>query len=99
MLEPRSKGAKPASDNKIGTGRGTLRLRSKGPATVEEEVSSHFTSLELSCVGMTPSPLLLLLIFYLLIFMSPHGAVASEQEGSCSKPREYSKVVGLIASG
>lgn len=37
MLEPRSKGAKP-SDNKIGTGKGTLRLRSKGPATVEEEV-------------------------------------------------------------
>ncbi|XP_072219060.1 PDZ domain-containing protein GIPC2 [Leuresthes tenuis] len=37
MLEPRSKGAKPASDNKIGTGRGTLRLRAKGPATVEEE--------------------------------------------------------------
>ncbi|GLD60710.1 PDZ domain-containing protein GIPC2 [Lates japonicus] len=37
MLEPRSKGAKPATDNKIGTGRGTLRLRSKGPATVEEE--------------------------------------------------------------
>ncbi|XP_023266660.1 PDZ domain-containing protein GIPC2 isoform X2 [Seriola lalandi dorsalis] len=37
MLEPRSKGAKPASDNKIGTGRGTLRLRSKGPATVEDE--------------------------------------------------------------
>ncbi|KAM9427045.1 PDZ domain-containing protein GIPC1-like [Salvelinus alpinus] len=36
MLEPRSKGAKPASDNKLGTGRGTLRLRSKGPATVEE---------------------------------------------------------------
>lgn len=37
MLEPRSRGAKPASDNKIGTGRGTLRLRSKGPATVEDE--------------------------------------------------------------
>ncbi|XP_065810334.1 PDZ domain-containing protein GIPC2 [Labrus bergylta] len=37
MLEPRSKGAKPASDNKISNGRGTLRLRSKGPATVEEE--------------------------------------------------------------
>ncbi|XP_041751419.1 PDZ domain-containing protein GIPC1 [Coregonus clupeaformis] len=36
MLEPRSKGAKPASDNKMGTGRGTLRLRAKGPATVEE---------------------------------------------------------------
>lgn len=39
MLEPRSKGAKPAGENKIGTGRGTLRLRSKGPATVEDEVS------------------------------------------------------------
>lgn len=37
MLEPRSKGAKPASDGKIGTGRGTLRLRSKGQATVEDE--------------------------------------------------------------
>ncbi|CAG5896428.1 PDZ domain-containing protein GIPC2 [Menidia menidia] len=37
MLEPRSKGAKPANDNKIGTGKGTLRLRAKGPATVEEE--------------------------------------------------------------
>ncbi|XP_052318824.1 PDZ domain-containing protein GIPC1-like [Oncorhynchus clarkii lewisi] len=36
MLEPRSKGAKPASENKLGTGRGTLRLRAKGPATVEE---------------------------------------------------------------
>ncbi|RVE60998.1 hypothetical protein OJAV_G00166400 [Oryzias javanicus] len=37
MLEPRSKGAKPTNDNKIGNGKGTLRLRSKGPATVEEE--------------------------------------------------------------
>ncbi|XP_014043152.1 PDZ domain-containing protein GIPC2 [Salmo salar] len=36
MLEPRSKGTKPASENKLGTGRGTLRLRAKGPATVEE---------------------------------------------------------------
>ncbi|MBN3298627.1 PDZ domain-containing protein GIPC2 [Amia ocellicauda] len=36
MIEPRSKGAKPGAENKIGTGRGTLRLRSKGPATVEE---------------------------------------------------------------
>ncbi|KAK6311244.1 hypothetical protein J4Q44_G00192990 [Coregonus suidteri] len=35
-LEPRSNGAKPASDNKMGTERGTLRLRSRGPATVEE---------------------------------------------------------------
>lgn len=39
MLEPRSKGVKP-TDNKISTGKGTLRLRSKGPATVEEEVRS-----------------------------------------------------------
>ncbi|XP_005802036.1 PDZ domain-containing protein GIPC2 [Xiphophorus maculatus] len=37
MLEPRSKGGKPGNDNKIGTGRSTLRLRSKGPATVEDE--------------------------------------------------------------
>uniref|UniRef100_A0A3Q3XBH6 PDZ domain-containing protein n=1 Tax=Mola mola TaxID=94237 RepID=A0A3Q3XBH6_MOLML len=37
MLEPRSKGGKPASDGKISTGKGTLRLRSMGPATVEEE--------------------------------------------------------------
>ncbi|XP_007567460.1 PDZ domain-containing protein GIPC2 isoform X2 [Poecilia formosa] len=37
MLEPRSKGSKPGNDNKIGTGRSTLRLRSKGPATVEDE--------------------------------------------------------------
>ncbi|XP_062383391.1 PDZ domain-containing protein GIPC2 [Sardina pilchardus] len=36
MLEPRSRGAKPAGENKIASGRGTLRLRSKGPATVEE---------------------------------------------------------------
>ncbi|CAL1580929.1 unnamed protein product [Knipowitschia caucasica] len=36
MLEPRSKGAKP-TESKIGSGRATLRLRSKGPATVEDE--------------------------------------------------------------
>ncbi|XP_006634748.1 PDZ domain-containing protein GIPC2 [Lepisosteus oculatus] len=36
MIEPRSRGAKPGGENKIGTGRGTLRLRSKGPATLEE---------------------------------------------------------------
>ncbi|XP_028667000.1 PDZ domain-containing protein GIPC2 [Erpetoichthys calabaricus] len=35
MLEPR-KGTKSGGEAKIGTGRGTLRLRSKGPATVEE---------------------------------------------------------------
>ncbi|MBN3280937.1 GIPC1 protein, partial [Polyodon spathula] len=37
MIEPRSKGGKTGGDTKIGTGRGTLRLRSKGPATVEDE--------------------------------------------------------------
>lgn len=38
MLEPRSRGAggKTSGEGKIGTGRETLRLRSKGPATVEE---------------------------------------------------------------
>ncbi|KAK3546236.1 hypothetical protein QTP70_025181 [Hemibagrus guttatus] len=36
MLEPRSKGSRPQGENRIGTGRETLRLRSKGPATVEE---------------------------------------------------------------
>lgn len=37
MLEPRSKGVK-STDTKNSTGKGTLRLRSKGPVTVEEEV-------------------------------------------------------------
>lgn len=39
MLEPRSRGAggaKSSGENKMGSGRETLRLRSKGPATVEE---------------------------------------------------------------
>ena len=36
-MEPRSKGGK-SSTGKTGTGRETLRLRSKGPATVEEVV-------------------------------------------------------------
>ena len=36
-IEPRSKAGK-SSTEKIGTGRETLRLRSKGPATVEEVV-------------------------------------------------------------
>lgn len=35
MIEPRSKGGK-LTEGKISTGRETLRLRSKGPATVEE---------------------------------------------------------------
>lgn len=50
MLEPRSKGAKPANDNKIGNGKGTLRLRSKGPATVEDEVKLHGRLLPFICV-------------------------------------------------
>ncbi|XP_073090276.1 PDZ domain-containing protein GIPC2 isoform X3 [Manis javanica] len=37
-IEPRSNAGK-SSAGKMGTGRGTLRLRSKGPATVEEELS------------------------------------------------------------
>ncbi|KAK7158719.1 hypothetical protein R3I94_005148 [Phoxinus phoxinus] len=38
MLEPRSRGGggKSSGEGKMGTGRETLRLRSKGPATVEE---------------------------------------------------------------
>ncbi|XP_007944694.1 PDZ domain-containing protein GIPC2 [Orycteropus afer afer] len=41
-IEPRSKPGKSSAD-KIGTGRGTLRLRSKGPATVEEVPSESET--------------------------------------------------------
>lgn len=37
-IEPRSNAGK-SSAGKMGTGRGTLRLRSKGPATMEEELS------------------------------------------------------------
>lgn len=39
MLEPRSRGGKTAGESRLGTGRGTLRLRAKGPATVEDVVS------------------------------------------------------------
>ena len=38
MISQRSGGSR--SGGQLGTGRGTLRLRSKGPATVEELVSS-----------------------------------------------------------
>ncbi|XP_075413662.1 PDZ domain-containing protein GIPC2 isoform X2 [Tenrec ecaudatus] len=41
-VEPRTKAEK-SSEGKIGTGRGTLRLRSKGPATVEEVPSENET--------------------------------------------------------
>ncbi|MBN3299577.1 GIPC1 protein, partial [Amia calva] len=36
MISQRSGGARSGSASQLGTGRGTLRLRSKGPATVEE---------------------------------------------------------------
>ncbi|XP_023671640.1 PDZ domain-containing protein GIPC2 isoform X2 [Paramormyrops kingsleyae] len=36
MLEPRSRGGKMAGESRLGAGRGTLRLRAKGPATVED---------------------------------------------------------------
>lgn len=39
MIGQRSGGSRSGSGVQLGTGRGTLRLRSKGPATVEELVS------------------------------------------------------------
>lgn len=39
MISQRSGGSRSASGVQLGTGRGTLRLRSKGPATVEQLVS------------------------------------------------------------
>lgn len=39
MIGQRSSGSRSGSGVQLGTGRGTLRLRSKGPATVEELVS------------------------------------------------------------
>uniref|UniRef100_A0A2D4NDG8 PDZ domain-containing protein n=1 Tax=Micrurus spixii TaxID=129469 RepID=A0A2D4NDG8_9SAUR len=38
MISQRSKGGKNSGCAQLGTGRGTLRLRAKGPATVEEQV-------------------------------------------------------------
>lgn len=43
-IEPRSKAGK-SSAGKISTGRETLRLRSKGPATVEEMVGYVYLTL------------------------------------------------------
>ncbi|XP_068095271.1 PDZ domain-containing protein GIPC2 [Hyperolius riggenbachi] len=40
MIEPRSRAGKTTTEGKISTGRETLRLRSKGPATVEEMPSA-----------------------------------------------------------
>ena len=39
MISIRSGGGRPSSGPQMGTGRGTLRLRSRGPATVEDLVS------------------------------------------------------------
>lgn len=39
MISMRSGGGRPGSGPQLGTGRGTLRLRSRGPATVEDLVS------------------------------------------------------------
>lgn len=49
MIGQRSGGSRSASGVQLGTGRGTLRLRSKGPATVEELVSV-FTSGVIACL-------------------------------------------------
>jgi len=38
MIGQRSRGGKSAAGGQLGTGKGTLRLRAKGTATVEEEV-------------------------------------------------------------
>ncbi|KAM6467757.1 PDZ domain-containing protein GIPC1 isoform 1-T5 [Liasis olivaceus] len=40
MISQRSKGGKNSGCAQLGTGRGTLRLRAKGPATVEEQPSA-----------------------------------------------------------
>ncbi|XP_060710883.1 PDZ domain-containing protein GIPC1-like isoform X3 [Chiloscyllium punctatum] len=40
MIGQRSRGGKSASGGQVGTGKGTLRLRAKGTATVEEEPSA-----------------------------------------------------------
>ncbi|XP_006036538.2 PDZ domain-containing protein GIPC1 [Alligator sinensis] len=40
MIGQRSSGARHGSSAQLGTGRGTLRLRAKGPATVEEQPSA-----------------------------------------------------------
>lgn len=41
MINQRSGGSRSASGVQLGTGRGTLRLRAKGPATVEQLVSAR----------------------------------------------------------
>lgn len=40
MIGVRSGGGRPGSGPQLGTGRGTLRLRSRGPATVEDVPSA-----------------------------------------------------------
>lgn len=50
MIEPRSKGGT-LVEGKISRGRETLRLRSKGPATVEEMVSLYFLTYITAVIG------------------------------------------------
>ncbi|KTG36157.1 hypothetical protein cypCar_00040393 [Cyprinus carpio] len=59
MLEPRSRGVggKSSGDGKIGTGRETLRLRSKGPATVEEMAVKKVDDLLESYMGIRDTEL------------------------------------------
>uniref|UniRef100_A0A667I377 GIPC PDZ domain containing family member 1 n=1 Tax=Lynx canadensis TaxID=61383 RepID=A0A667I377_LYNCA len=56
MISVRSGGGRPGSGPQLGTGRGTLRLRSRGPATVEDVVSARKgqrTRMELAGPGRT----------------------------------------------
>ena len=51
MISQRSGGARAGSGVQLGTGRGTLRLRAKGPATVEELVSGTGVGARLAVEG------------------------------------------------
>lgn len=65
MLEPRSKGSRPQGENRIGTGRETLRLRSKGPATVEEMVRENILSHTIMMFGVE-----LILVVYVFLMLN-----------------------------
>uniref|UniRef100_A0A452I4U2 PDZ domain-containing protein n=1 Tax=Gopherus agassizii TaxID=38772 RepID=A0A452I4U2_9SAUR len=51
MISQRAAGGKHNSSSQLGTGRGTLRLRAKGPATVEEQVGASPGELPLTALG------------------------------------------------
>lgn len=60
MIGQRSGGSRSASGVQLGSGRGTLRLRSKGPATVEQLVSASLPRerplrAEAACRRLSPS--------------------------------------------